>query len=178
MKKRLICAFATAALLITGCSAPQEPVHFDTKVVDAEAAPSQEDMDAIVPASITAQRPRVLIYHTHATEAYLQTATYTYDAYDLSKTKDDTKNVVALGEELKRLLEERGFEVVHDATHCEPPNITTAYRRSLEVMERYPGMDIYIDLHRDAADLEKNKGDVVMVDGKPCARTFFGAVPP
>ena len=39
--------------------------------------------------------------------------------------------------------------------------------------EKYPDMDLYIDLHRDAADVEKNKDDVAVIDGKRCARIMF-----
>ena len=49
----------------------------------------------------------------------------------------------------------------------------SAYSRSLEVMKSYEDIDIYIDLHRNAADAEKAKNDVVMIDSRRCARMFF-----
>ena len=119
--------------------------------------------------------PVVLIYHTHAEEAYRQTRTYTYreTAKDSYKTLDKTKSVVALGELLKTALEARGFTVIHDDTDVEPPEIKTAYDRSLEVMAKYPEATVFIDLHRNTANVKLKKDDVVMLEGKRCARMFF-----
>ena len=119
--------------------------------------------------------PVVLIYHTHAEEAYRQTRTYTYreTAKDSYKTLDKTKSVVALGELLKAALEARGFTVIHDDTDVEPPEIKTAYDRSLEVMAKYPEATVFIDLHRNTANVKLKKDDVVMLEGKRCARMFF-----
>ena len=119
--------------------------------------------------------PVVLIYHTHAEEAYRQTQDYVYEetGEGTYKTLDKTKSVVALGELLKQALEARGFTVLHDDTDVEPPEIKSAYSRSLEVMERYPEATVYIDLHRNTANVKARKDDVVLVDGKRCARPFF-----
>ena len=119
--------------------------------------------------------PLVLIYHTHAEEAYRQTRGYAYEetGEGTYKTLDKKKSVVALGELLKQELEKRGFTVIHDDTDVEPPQIKSAYARSLEVMEQYPEAVIYIDLHRNTASVKAKKNDVVTVDGKRCARMFF-----
>ena len=119
--------------------------------------------------------PVVLIYHTHAEEAYRQTRGYAYaeTGEGTYKTLDKKKSVVALGELLKGELEQRGFTVIHDDTDVEPPEIKSAYSRSLEVMERYPEAVVYIDLHRNTANVKAKKDDVVTVDGQRCARMFF-----
>ena len=119
--------------------------------------------------------PVVLIYHTHAEEAYRQTKGYAYrEAGEKTyKTLDKDKSIVALGERLKTALEERGFTVIHDDTDVEPPEIKSAYSRSLEVMEKHPEATVYIDLHRNTANVKMKKDDVVLVDGKRCARMFF-----
>ena len=119
--------------------------------------------------------PVVLIYHTHAEEAYRQTRGYAYEetGEGTYKTLDKTKSVAALGELLKRELEQRGFTVIHDDTDVEPPEIKSAYSRSLEVMERYPEAVVYIDLHRNTANVKAKKDDVVTVEGQRCARMFF-----
>ena len=119
--------------------------------------------------------PVVLIYHTHAEEAYRQTRGYTYveTGKDTYKTLDKTKSVAALGELLKAALEARGFTVIHDDTDVEPPEILSAYSRSLAVMERYPEASVYIDLHRNTANVRFKRDDVVVIDGKRCARMFF-----
>ena len=119
--------------------------------------------------------PLVLIYHTHAEEAYRQSRGYAYEetGKDTYKTLDKTKSVVALGELLKKELERRGFTVIHDDTDVEPPEIKSAYSRSLEVMEKYSEALIYIDLHRNTANVKAKRNDVVEIDGKRCARLFF-----
>ena len=119
--------------------------------------------------------PVVLIYHTHAEEAFRQTPDYTYEetGEGTYKTLDKTKSVAALGELLKAALEARGFTVIHDDTNVEPPELRSAYSRSLEVMEKYPEALVYIDLHRNSANVEMRKDDVVMIDGQRCARMFF-----
>ena len=117
----------------------------------------------------------VLIYHTHAEEAYRQSRGYTYaeTGEETYKTLDQTKSVVALGELLKQALEARGFTVLHDTTDVEPPEIRSAYSRSLEVMEKYPEASVFIDLHRNTANVKAKRDDVVMIDGQRCARLFF-----
>jgi stage II sporulation protein P len=119
--------------------------------------------------------PVVLIYHTHAEEAYRQTKEYTYreTGKDTFKTRDKNKSVVAVGRALKAALEERGFTVFHDETDVEPPEHKSAYSRSLTIMEQYPQATVFIDLHRNTANVRARKDDVAMVDDTRCARMFF-----
>ncbi len=91
--------------------------------------------------------PTVLIVHTHATEGYAGTAGY--------RTTDETKNMLAIGDEVARLLEAEGIQVVHDRTLHDYPNYETAYssaRSSIQAyLEQYPSICMVLDLHRDAA---------------------------
>lgn len=118
----------------------------------------------------------VLIYHTHTEEAYRETEVYTYKSSGDSRTKEQDKSVVALGDILKQDLEGYGLGVLHDKTDNEPPKLSTAYSRSLEVMEKNlkdtPSLRLFIDIHRDSAG-ESMKDDVVTIDGKRCARVMF-----
>jgi stage II sporulation protein P len=120
-----------------------------------------------------AEAPTVLIYHTHATEAFLQDDNYTYVESKEWRTEDNEKNIVHVGEVLKSHLEALGYIVIHDTTNVEPPELLSAYSRSLEVMEKYEGVDIYIDLHRNAADVDTVINNTVMVEGRKCAKMFF-----
>ena len=87
------------------------------------------------------------------------------------RTADHDKSVVAVGEALKKELEEYGYSVLHDTTNHEPPKLSSAYTRSLETMEKYakeyPTLKVFIDVHRDAYDIEKGKSDYVTVEGGP-----------
>lgn len=131
--------------------------------------------------SESAALPRVLIYHTHATEAYLQTDTYTYEPSGKWRTEEQEKSVVAVGEALtKELQNVYGINVIHDTTNHEPPKLSTAYSRSLITMQEYktayPSISIFIDVHRDAYGTAKTLDapqDFVTVDGVETARIMF-----
>lgn len=150
--------------------------------------------------------PRVLIYHTHAREAFrapdaeatpAPTGTPTarpaappagnaspiltpepiasLQPSNAEKTRSDDpeKTVVHLGDLLATALTERGFEVYHNRTDVEAPELSSAYARSAELIADYEGIDLYIDLHRNAANADKARDDVVWIDGKRAARMFF-----
>ncbi len=94
---------------------------------------------------------KILIYHTHTHEAYEKKAEDEYIETSAWRTKNNKYNIVRVGEELARLLTERGFTVIHDTTDHELSDLSTAYTRSLQTMEKYIGeIDVFIDLHRDA----------------------------
>lgn len=142
--------------------------------------------------------PRVLIYHTHAREAFREpdpaqstpvfettpaadapnarpSARQTPAPTNAAQTRSDNpdKTVVHLGDLLAAELNERGFLVFHDRADVEAPQLSTAYERSRIIMQAYDDIDIYIDLHRNAADPVKGRDDVVLIDGKRTARMFF-----
>ena len=123
---------------------------------------------------VTGGGAQVLIYHTHTLEAYRQVKGSEYVESSRWRTKDQSKNVVELGDLLQQELEKYGFDVLHDKTNHEPPELNTSYSRSLATMKKYlennKTLRVFIDLHRDASS---NKNDVVMVDGKRCARIMF-----
>lgn len=137
-----------------------------------DAAQTQE-------ASLPAVSPRVLIYHTHATEAYRQTEDDPYEESGDWRTHDASKSVVALGKRLCELLNESyGICALHDTTDHEPPKLSSAYSRSLETMQayqkRYATIAYFIDVHRDAYDTsEWGRNDYVLLDGVETARIMF-----
>lgn len=117
--------------------------------------------------------PTILIYHTHTTEAYTPTAENPYQASSAYRTREQDKSVVAVGEALKQALEAYGYGVLHDTTDHEPPKLATAYERSEVTMaaykEKYPSLEIFIDLHRDASS---DTEDYVLVQGQPTAKVM------
>lgn len=117
----------------------------------------------------------ILIYHTHGEEAYRQEGQYRYEETEKEsfKTLEKDKSIIAIGRLLQKMLTERGYLVVHDETDCEPPDIYSAYSRSLEVMEQYPETVVYLDLHRNAANVRLRQDDVVLLEHKRVARMFF-----
>ena len=128
--------------------------------------------------ALRSDKPTILIYHTHTTEAYTQTETETYREAGKWRTKDNTKNVVAVGEALKDILErEYGFHVIHDTTDHAPPKLATAYERSLMTMEKYheeyPSIILFIDLHRDAYATDHAPCDYLIINGVETARLML-----
>ena len=118
------------------------------------------------------QEPKILIYHTHTTEAYTATKASPYVQTSSYRTKDAGKSVIAVGEALaERLRTQYGFSVIHDITDHEPPSLKTAYGRSEQTMrsylKRYPSLVLFIDIHRDASS---DTSDYVLLDGQPTAR--------
>lgn len=144
---------------------PEEIQLEINKIKSDEEAPSRV---------ITGGGAQVLIYHTHTLEAFRQVKGSEYVESSRWRTKDQSKSVVKLGELLQQELEKFGFDVLHDKTNHEPPELNTSYSRSLATMKKYvknnKTLRVFIDLHRDASS---NKNDVVMVDGKRCARIMF-----
>lgn len=106
---------------------------------------------------LTADEPSVLIIHSHGTEAFLPGDGYTYEeeggAY---RTTDDSCNMLALGEELARLLNEAGINTVQDRTYYDYPDYLSSYDNARiglqEQLNRYPTVKLVIDLHRDSAE--------------------------
>lgn len=166
------------------------PVLLSTKSPEPTASPTpepemmiDEDGDITLRSDIEASfstatysfsdPPTVLIYHTHATEAYLKGETDDYVETETGRTENNAYNVVAVGDALASALKQRGFAVIHDTTNVEPPELTSAYSRSLDIMEQYDDIDIYIDLHRNASRQLGRSDNTVLLGDTPYAKLFF-----
>lgn len=106
---------------------------------------------------LTANDPSVLIIHSHGTEAFLPGDGYTYEEEGGEyRTTDEDCNMLALGEELARLLNEAGIHTVQDRTYYDYPDYLASYdnaRVGLEAqLKKYPTVKLVIDLHRDSAE--------------------------
>ncbi|MDR0840244.1 MAG: stage II sporulation protein P [Christensenellaceae bacterium] len=124
--------------------------------------------------------PKILIYHTHTTEAYFKTPAHDYTDAGKWRTTESEHNIVAVGEKLATLLRDQyGISVLHDMTDHEPPKLATSYSRSVRTMKdyraKYPSLSMYIDVHRDSYSAEdpKKPSDYVVIDGKEVARLMF-----
>ena len=98
---------------------------------------------------LTAESPAVLIIHTHATESYTGTPGY--------RTEDPNYNMLRVGQEIAKILEENGIGVIHDTTLHDEPSYNNAYIYARETIEarlkEYPSIQMVLDIHRDALDL-------------------------
>ena len=98
--------------------------------------------------------PKVLIYHSHATEAYTMDGTDVYEESDSYRTLDTDQNMVRVGEEMTAVFEAAGIGVIHDTTLYDYPSYNNAYIRSIEgvqaALKEYPSLVLLLDVHRDA----------------------------
>lgn len=98
--------------------------------------------------------PKVLIIHTHGSEAYTMPPGQEYEASGDCRTTDPAFNVVRVGDELAGVLEDAGIGVIHDDTLHDYPEYSGAYGRSLtaaeRIMEEHPSISLVLDVHRDA----------------------------
>lgn len=133
-----------------------------------------EHSDREVPAPAPKIAPSVLIYHTHTHEAYQPTAEEPYaESYGRWRTEDDEHNVVRVGKALAQALEQEGVRVTHVTTDHEQDAFETAYERSLQTLNEYPGYDLYIDLHRDAYGSDPADAVTVSVGGESAAKVML-----
>lgn len=99
--------------------------------------------------------PKILIIHTHATEAYTQESGWEYEATSEYRTLNTDRSVVQVGRVLAETLESYGIEVIHDETLNDYPSYNGSYAAALERitywLDQYPGLQMVIDVHRDAA---------------------------
>lgn len=124
-------------------------------------------------ASAVKSEPRVLIIHTHGTEAYLDTAE---DAN--SRSKDTSKNIVRVGEELQKVLTSYGIPTIHSRTMHDEVSYVNAYANSKkeakQYLEKYPSIKYIIDVHRDALGTETSPVKTYTeINGKKTAQLMF-----
>ncbi len=124
-------------------------------------------------ASAVKFEPRVLIIHTHGTEAYLDTAE---DAN--SRSKDTSKNIVRVGEELQKVLTSYGIPTIHSRTMHDEVSYVNAYANSKkeakQYLEKYPSIKYIIDVHRDALGTETSPVKTYTeINGKKTAQLMF-----
>lgn len=122
--------------------------------------------------------PQVLIFHTHATEAF---EPYGGDVYDTSysfRSDDDSINAVHLGDILTKTLSDAGIGVLHDTTHHDA-SYNGAYDRSAATvksyLEKYPSIKVVLDIHRDAIQPEEGVilRPVAEINGREAAQVMI-----
>ena len=122
---------------------------------------------------------QVLILHTHTTECYLGYDAGYYNDDDPTRTRDASKNMVAVGEAIAEQLRAVGIGVIHDTTEHDYPQYNGAYSRSLatatRIIEQNPDIVAVLDIHRDSimrSETEKVK-PTVTINGKKAAQLMI-----
>lgn len=111
------------------------------------------------------KEPQILIYHTHGgTEQF-------------ADGKKDEDSIIGAGTTLANVLKKQyGYEVIHDKTKYDCLNGKTdrnkAYTNALkgvsETLEKYPSVQVIIDLHRDGVN--SNLRRVTKINGENVAQ--------
>ena len=132
----------------------------DRQLMDAKAL-----LDVDLSLDAGAGEPQILIYHTHSQEAFADSG--------------PGETVVAVGEELARLLTERGYSVYHDTSVYDlrdgKLDRSKAYNYALEgvagILQKYPSIQVVLDVHRDGVGEDVHL--MTEVDGRPTAQIMF-----
>ena len=112
--------------------------------------------------------PQILIYHTHSQEAFVD-----------SKEGDESSTIVGVGEYLAKVLtEEYGYCVIHEKSVFDlvdgvlDRNLAydLAEKQVMKWLEKYPSIEVVIDLHRDGVDGTKF---ITEYEGKPAAKLMY-----
>lgn len=109
--------------------------------------------------------PQILIYHTHAQEAYAD-----------SNPNDISTTILGVGEYLSALLRtEYGFTVLHHMEEYDKESRDYAYTYAAKGLEKVlaenPSIEVVIDLHRDA--VKEGTKLVAQADGQQVAQIMF-----
>ncbi len=127
---------------------------------------------------MSGEGPKVLIVHTHATEAYAAEGAVEYARDESDRSMNTSENVVAVGDEATRVLNERGIETLHDTALHDYPSFNGSYADALESTENYlaeyPSIRVVLDIHRDSIVRGNEMAKVVTeINGKKAAQLMF-----
>ena len=119
-------------------------------------------------------KPRVLIYHTHTTEAYLTSDKDTY----INSSSDLSRTVCAVGDVIKSELEKiYGISVIHDETLHNLVDYDASYKKSGATLDKYlrsyGNFDLIIDLHRDGFNITNKQVPKIKLNGEDVAQIMF-----
>lgn len=130
-------------------------------------------------ADFSGDGPKILIVHTHASEAYTPDAENSYDNSGGYHTDNAACNVIRVGEEMARVFAENGIGVIHDTTLNDAEGYDDAYDRMgariADYLAKYPSIEMVLDVHRDAFETTDGEqaGTVVELDGKESAQIML-----
>lgn len=122
--------------------------------------------------------PQVLLYHTHATESYEPVSREFYDTTYNSRSTEQDMNMIRIGDEIEKQLEEAGIGVIHDTTLHDYPSYNGGYERSAETIQKYldeyPTIQIVLDIHRDAIERDGTRiAAVSEINGREAAQVMI-----
>ena len=124
---------------------------------------------------LTQEEPTVLILHTHGSESYAGSS----DADTPYRSRQQAKNMIAIGTALKEKLEAAGISVLHDCTLHDYPSYNGSYNNARkqisQYLQQYPSIKLVLDIHRDAMEDSSGKqvGTTLSVSGQTSAQLMM-----
>lgn len=146
------------------------PGEEDSQTLALNSAGLAPEQDLQLDPGGAQQQPQswqVAIYHTHNAETYIPFS-------GRSKVDGQNGGVSLVAEEMIKVLSAGGIKAGHDLTIHDYPDFPTSYIRSevtaRRLVQKNPGLQVLIDLHRDAGLPRK---ETVKVGGREAARVML-----
>lgn len=127
--------------------------------------------------SVNKDEPAVLIFHTHTTESYQYIDRDFYTSSYTTRNNSTDRNMVRIGEAIKKEIEKEGYKVIHDTT-IHDFKYSGAYARSRKTveayLEKYPSIQVVYDIHRDGIASGSTKiKPTALIEGKKVAQVMI-----
>lgn len=126
--------------------------------------------------NLTKSSDKILIYNTHTSESYANSEEYQFEYSGVRRSRDANYNMLAVANEFKNNLSNKGFNVTHNTTPHDYGTYDSAYSRSRitvqEALSRNLGYGLSIDLHRDAIE-DLDFAPSVNINGVDVAQCMF-----
>ena len=137
-----------------------------------------KDLAAPIDLALDKSKPTILIFHTHTTEGFEILDRPWYAADWSSRTENGAKSIVRVGEEMAKVLERAGWQVIHDRAIYDR-QYTGAYGKSRAAVQRHleenPSILVTLDVHRDAIHTDNGVHikPVAQIGGKNAAQVMI-----
>lgn len=120
-------------------------------------------------AEVVDTTPKVLVFHSHATENYSPK-----DSHERGGAYGD---VVLVGRLVVEKLRERGIYAIHDTTVHDKPRYSEAFLQSAQMVEKVlaqqPQIQMVLDIHRDGLQDKPDGFVTAQIEGKSAAKILF-----
>ena len=147
----------------------------------AYACDLRPDLEGLMEAPLTWNladgQPRVLILHTHTTESFTKSGETYVESGDW-RTLNESYNMLSVGDAVAEVLSAGGITVIHDREIHDYPSYNGSYNHARKAMayylEKYPTIQLVLDLHRDASgDYTNQMRTLAHVDGQESAQLMM-----
>ncbi len=132
--------------------------------------------EMLVPDVSLENKKDIVIFHTHTCESYTPTENFNYEMTGNYRTTDINYSVARVGTELKGLLENRGYNVMHNTTLHDYPSYSGSYGNSMQTVNNIlkdNNAQMLIDLHRDAVGNGSDYGPTVKINDETVAQLMI-----